>query len=88
MPTGYAYGGALPADSWYNSTNTLGGTNGLVIIGGSTTVRGLVINRSKDNGIVLDTSGGRAGAGRRQQAEGDAGEGGVDARLEDGQPNP
>ncbi|MBW8758112.1 MAG: pilus assembly protein [Burkholderiales bacterium] len=25
VPTGYAYGGALPADSWYNSTNTLGG---------------------------------------------------------------
>jgi len=24
VPTGYAYGGALPTDSWYNSTNTLG----------------------------------------------------------------
>ena len=25
VPSGYTYGGALPADSWYNSTNTLGG---------------------------------------------------------------
>jgi len=24
VPSGYTYGGALPADSWYNSTNTLG----------------------------------------------------------------
>jgi type IV pilus assembly protein PilY1 len=24
VPSNYAYGGALPADSWYNSTNTLG----------------------------------------------------------------